>query len=61
MAIFDEPGKEFKAALKAGAPKMGLFLNATSPTIAEQLSFAGRAALPTLRHNAHAAAVVRNT
>lgn len=41
MSIFDESGKDFKAALLAGAPKMGLFLNATSPTIAEQLSLSG--------------------
>src|SRR5436309_14584842 len=32
---------EFKDQLRAGTPKMGLFLNAHSPTLAEQLSFSG--------------------
>ena len=41
MSIADESGKEFKAELKAGKPKMGLFLNSGSPTIAEQLSCSG--------------------
>ena len=41
MSIADESGKVFKAELKAGKPKMGLFLNSGSPTIAEQLSCAG--------------------
>ena len=31
-------GAEFKKQLRAGTPKLGLFLNAHSPTIAEQLS-----------------------
>ena len=31
-------GKEFKSQLRAGRPKMGLFLNAHSPTVAEQLA-----------------------
>src|SRR5438477_9066645 len=34
-------GAEFKKQLRAGQPKMGLFLNAHSPTLAEQLSFSG--------------------
>src|SRR5438876_12035944 len=34
-------GKEFKAQLRAGRPKMGLFLNAHSPTVAEQLAYSG--------------------
>src|SRR6202790_1244968 len=32
---------EFKKQLRAGTPKMGLFLNAHSPTIAEQLAHSG--------------------
>src|SRR6201997_2951839 len=34
-------GAEFKKELRAGKPKMGLFLNAHSPTIAEQLAHSG--------------------
>ena len=34
-------GAEFKAQLRAGHPKMGLFLNAHSPTVAEQLAHSG--------------------
>jgi 4-hydroxy-2-oxoheptanedioate aldolase len=34
-------GAEFKQQLRAGKPKMGLFLNAHSPTVAEQLAFSG--------------------
>ena len=34
-------GAEFKKQLRAGTPKLGLFLNAHSPTIAEQLSHSG--------------------
>lgn len=34
-------GAEFKAALRAGTPKLGLFLNAHSPTVAEQLAHSG--------------------
>lgn len=34
-------GSEFKKQLRAGQPKMGLFLNAHTPTIAEQLSYSG--------------------
>ena len=34
-------GAEFKAQLRAGQPKVGLFLNAHSPTVAEQLAHSG--------------------
>jgi 4-hydroxy-2-oxoheptanedioate aldolase len=34
-------GAEFKRQLRAGSPKMGLFLNAHSPTAAEQLAHSG--------------------
>jgi 4-hydroxy-2-oxoheptanedioate aldolase len=34
-------GAEFKKQLRAGQPKLGLFLNAHSPTIAEQLAHSG--------------------
>src|ERR1051326_7950639 len=34
-------GAEFKKELRAGSPKMGLFLNAHSPTVAEQLAHSG--------------------
>ncbi len=34
-------GAEFKAELRAGTPKMGLFVNAHSPTLAEQLAHSG--------------------
>jgi 4-hydroxy-2-oxoheptanedioate aldolase len=34
-------GAEFKRQLRAGTPKLGLFLNSHSPTIAEQLSHSG--------------------
>jgi 4-hydroxy-2-oxoheptanedioate aldolase len=34
-------GVEFKKQLRAGQPKLGLFLNAHSPTVAEQLAFSG--------------------
>src|SRR5271170_1027642 len=34
-------GAEFKKQLRAGTPKMGLFLNAHSPTAAEQLAYSG--------------------
>ncbi|WP_321472469.1 aldolase/citrate lyase family protein [uncultured Paludibaculum sp.] len=34
-------GAEFKEQLRAGAPKMGLFLNSHSPTVAEQLAHSG--------------------
>ena len=31
-------GKEFKSQLREGRPKMGLFVNSHSPTVAEQLA-----------------------
>jgi 4-hydroxy-2-oxoheptanedioate aldolase len=34
-------GEEFKAELRAGKPKIGLFVNSASPAIAGQLSFSG--------------------
>ncbi len=34
-------GAEFKLQLREGKPKMGLFLNAHSPTVAEQLAHSG--------------------
>jgi 4-hydroxy-2-oxoheptanedioate aldolase len=34
-------GAEFKKQLREGKPKMGLFLNSHSPTVAEQLSHSG--------------------
>jgi 4-hydroxy-2-oxoheptanedioate aldolase len=34
-------GAEFKGQLRAGQPKMGLFLNSHSPTVAEQLAHSG--------------------
>jgi 4-hydroxy-2-oxoheptanedioate aldolase len=34
-------GAEFKQELRSGSPKMGLFLNSHSPTVAEQLAFSG--------------------
>ncbi|MBL8227381.1 MAG: hypothetical protein JNL98_02850 [Bryobacterales bacterium] len=34
-------GAEFKDLLRAGQPKMGLFLNSHSPTVAEQLAHTG--------------------
>ena len=34
-------GAEFKKQLREGLPKMGLFLNAHSPTVAEQLAHSG--------------------
>src|SRR5262244_3667842 len=34
-------GKEFKAQLREGQPKVGLFLNSHSPTVAEQLAHSG--------------------
>jgi 4-hydroxy-2-oxoheptanedioate aldolase len=34
-------GVEFKKELRAGTPKLGLFLNAHSPTVAEQLAHSG--------------------
>lgn len=34
-------GQVFKQELKKGVPKMGIFLNSASPTVAEQLSYSG--------------------
>jgi 4-hydroxy-2-oxoheptanedioate aldolase len=34
-------GAEFKKELRSGTPKMGLFLNSHSPTVAEQLAHSG--------------------
>ncbi len=34
-------GADFKAQLRDGQPKMGLFLNSSSPTVAEQLAHSG--------------------
>jgi 4-hydroxy-2-oxoheptanedioate aldolase len=34
-------GAEFKKQLRAGQPKMGLFVNSASPTVAEQLAHSG--------------------
>ena len=34
-------GADFKKQLREGLPKMGLFLNAHSPTVAEQLAYSG--------------------
>src|SRR5215510_551556 len=34
-------GKEFKAQLREGRPKLGLFVNSHSPTVAEQLAYSG--------------------
>ena len=34
-------GSEFKKQLRAGKPKLGLFLNSHSPTVAEQLAHSG--------------------
>jgi 4-hydroxy-2-oxoheptanedioate aldolase len=41
MAAEKLSGSEFKKQLRAGQPKMGLFLNAHSPTVAEQLAHSG--------------------
>src|SRR5438445_12684939 len=34
-------GSEFKKQLRSGQPKMGLFVNSHSPTLAEQLAHSG--------------------
>ena len=34
-------GAEFKKQLRAGTPKLGLFINSHSPTVAEQLAHSG--------------------
>jgi 4-hydroxy-2-oxoheptanedioate aldolase len=36
-----QSGADFKKQLRAGQPKLGLFLNAHSPTVAEQLAHSG--------------------
>ncbi len=41
MASGIQSGVEFKKQLQAGAPKLGLFLNSHSPTVAEQLAHSG--------------------
>jgi 4-hydroxy-2-oxoheptanedioate aldolase len=41
MATGSLTGAEFKKQLRAGTPKLGIFLNAHSPTAAEQLSHSG--------------------
>src|SRR5271169_7055624 len=41
MATGSLTGAEFKKQLRTGTPKLGLFLNAHSPTIAEQLAYSG--------------------
>jgi 4-hydroxy-2-oxoheptanedioate aldolase len=41
MATGSLTGAEFKNQLRAGTPKLGIFLNAHSPTVAEQLSHSG--------------------
>src|ERR1700690_1820029 len=34
-------GTEFKAQMRAGVPKLGIFVNSHSPTVAEQLAHSG--------------------
>jgi 4-hydroxy-2-oxoheptanedioate aldolase len=41
MAAGTSSGAEFKKQLRAGTPKLGLFLNSHSPTVAEQLAHSG--------------------
>jgi 4-hydroxy-2-oxoheptanedioate aldolase len=41
MAAGTHSGAEFKQQLRAGTPKLGLFLNSHSPTVAEQLAHSG--------------------
>jgi 4-hydroxy-2-oxoheptanedioate aldolase len=41
MAAGTLTGAEFKQQLRAGTPKLGLFLNSHSPTVAEQLTHSG--------------------
>ncbi|HUB02536.1 MAG TPA: aldolase/citrate lyase family protein, partial [Terriglobales bacterium] len=41
MAEGTRTGAEFKKELRDGQPKLGLFLNSHSPTVAEQLAFSG--------------------
>jgi 4-hydroxy-2-oxoheptanedioate aldolase len=41
MASGTQSGAEFKKQLQTGTPKLGLFLNSHSPTVAEQLAHSG--------------------
>jgi 4-hydroxy-2-oxoheptanedioate aldolase len=41
MAATTLTGAEFKKQLRAGTPKLGLFVNSHSPTVAEQLAHSG--------------------
>ena len=41
MATGTLTGAEFKKQLRAGTPKLGLFVNSHSPTVAEQLAHSG--------------------
>jgi 4-hydroxy-2-oxoheptanedioate aldolase len=41
MAAGTSSGADFKKELRAGKPKLGLFLNSHSPTVAEQLAHSG--------------------
>src|SRR5271169_2773980 len=41
MAAGTSSGVEFKKELRAGTPKLGLFVNSHSPTVAEQLAHSG--------------------
>ena len=41
MAAGTQSGAEFKKQLQEGVPKIGLFLNSHSPTVAEQLAHSG--------------------
>ncbi len=41
MAAVTQSGAEFKKQLQDGVPKIGLFLNSHSPTVAEQLAHSG--------------------
>jgi 4-hydroxy-2-oxoheptanedioate aldolase len=41
MASGTQSGADFKKQLQAGSPKLGLFLNSHSPTVAEQLAHSG--------------------
>jgi 4-hydroxy-2-oxoheptanedioate aldolase len=41
MAAATLTGAEFKKQLRAGTPKLGLFVNSHSPTVAEQLAHSG--------------------
>jgi 4-hydroxy-2-oxoheptanedioate aldolase len=41
MSDAAQSGADFKKALRAGSPKMGLFVNSHSPTVAEQLAHSG--------------------